>query len=239
MDEQPVLASLGVSLALGLVACTNSDACAGEQFEAPPAPDPSPGTPPIVLAGEWLTDGVLELSFSEPLSPSVAPDPRRFALISWSARVSEYGYYYDYGITAGSNASCYQRTSYGWFGRAGYFYGYQVAIADVWIAPEDSSVLRIRLTNTGAQCPNSFGNLEEGLMLAYTGREAEGLARLEDADGDPVPSLGPSWALTGGGYNNWQDCILQSGGYCGYRLSATYQGHLPLVDSLAPIPCPS
>ena len=235
MDEQPVLATLGASLALGVVGCTNNNACDGEQFEAPPAPDPSVGAPPTVLEGEWIANGVLELSFSEPLSPTRAPDPRRFALLSWSARVSEYSYYYEYGVNSNDNNTCFQRTNYNWFGRAGYFYGYQPAIADVWIAPEDPSLLR--LTNSGAQCPNNFGNLEGGLMLAYAGRESAEFQRLEDAAGDPVPSLGPSWALTSAS-NNWQDCILQSSGYCGYRLSTTYQGHLPLVDSLAPIPCP-
>jgi len=224
--------AIGVLTTLGAAACTNDDVCEGRRsFEPPPAPEPSPTAPPEVLAGEWIGSGVLELSFSKPLMSSAAPDPSRFALMSWSALASSY-----YGYS-GSDA-CRQQTQYSQFGGPSYYYYYQqnAGVADVWIAPEDASILRLRISSAGTTCPTPNGLIEAGLMLVYTNGDDPSVERprLLDENGDPVPALGPSWAVSA-----WDNCALQPYSYsCGFALNAVYQGHLPLTDTLAPIPCP-
>ena len=198
----------------------NDDPCAGQRgFEPPPEPAPGPAAPPEVLAGEWIGAGVLELQFSAELGSFGTLDPSRFALLSWSARAAEG--YYDAGV-------CSLSTSYRALGMS--YYGYaQSSIAEVWLAPEDPTLLRMRLTQPGAQCPNSSVAVAEGLLLTYTAAAGAG-PELRDADGQLVPDLGPQWAL-----DRLDGCF--GSGYCLAFYSAT--GHLPALTSLAPIPCPT
>lgn len=211
-----------LGLVAGLAGCENPDVCEGlRTFDPPPEPDPSSSAPPTVIAGEWIGAGVLELSFSQPLTPGAAPDPARFAVLSWAAQVQPYNAY------AGPDV-CYVRTQYSALG-LGYYS--TATITDVWVAPEDATLLRLRLSNTAATCrsvPDTFGN---GVMLVYTNGEGGNL--LLDADGDPVPDLGPAWAV-----QQLDSCSTSSYGYCGYSLNQLSTGHLPSVNSLADIPCP-
>jgi hypothetical protein len=210
-----------VGLVVGLVGCEGKDVCEGlRNFDPPPEPEPSPTAPPIVLDGEWIGAGVLELTFSKPLQEGNAPDPSRFAVLNWTAQVTEYNSY------AGSDV-CYERTQYALVG-VGY-YG-NASVTDVWIAPDDASVLRLRLSNTAAACRTVPDTLGEGVMLVYTNSENGGNL-LMDAEGDPVPDLGPAWAIQA-----LDGCVGTYYYYCGLR--QTYTGHLPSVTSLADIPCP-
>lgn len=225
-----LLASLsGVISTLGLVAC-ESDPCDGlRTFDAPPEPNPTTTSPPMVIDGEWIGAGVLELSFSEPLASGTPPDPSRFAVLGWSATVGANGSYY-YG--GGSSDSCYVQTRYGGLGQ-GYYS--RASVADVWIAPEDPSLLRLRMSSAGATCRSVNDIVAQGVMLVYTNEPTIAGAQLLDADGDPVPDLGPSWAVSA-----WDGCSNSYGYYyCGYALNNTATGHLPALSSLAEIPCPS
>jgi hypothetical protein len=206
---------------VGLAGCENADACEGlRTFDPPPEPDPSPSAPPTVIGGEWIGAGVLELSFSKPLAPSAVPDPARFAVLGWAAQVDTYEAY------AGPD-TCYVRTRYSTIGSGGYYYG-SASVVDVWVAPEDPTLLRMRMSNVAATCRPVTGTLGEGVMLVYTNGEGGNL--LLDADGEPVPDLGPAWAI-----QQLDGC--GSYYYCG-SLNQTSTGHLPAVTSLAMIPCP-
>jgi hypothetical protein len=214
----PVPPSL-IGLVAGLAGCEN-DPCEGQRtFDRPPEPEPSSSAPPTVLEGEWIGAGVLEISLSKPLQPGNAPDPSRFAVLGWAAQVQDYDSY------AGSDI-CYVRTQYSTIGQ-GYYSA--SSVADVWVAPEDPTLLRLRMSNVGATCRTVPDTLGDGVMLVYTNGEGFGNLLL-DADGDPVPDLGPAWAIQQQDGN----CVYY---YC-YSLNNTATGHLPAVTSLADIPCP-
>jgi hypothetical protein len=211
-----------IGLVAGLAGCEGADVCEGlRTFDPPPEPDPSASAPPTVIAGEWISAGVLELSFSEPLAQNAAPDPARFAVLGWAAQVQPYDAY------AGPDV-CYVRTQYSVIGQG--YYG-SATITDVWVAPEDPTVLRMRMSSTAATCRTVPDTLADGVMLVYTNGDGGNL--LLDADGDPVPDLGPAWAL-----QQLDGCSNSYYNYCGYSLNQTSTGHLPSVTSLAMIPCP-
>jgi hypothetical protein len=213
-----------IGLVAGLAGCEEPDACEGlRTFDPPPEPEPSDSAPPTVIAGEWIGAGVLELSFQKPLAPSGSPDPARFIVLGWAAQVQPYGSY------AGPDV-CYVRTRYSAIGGQGYYYN-STTITDVWIAPEDPTLLRLRLSTTSATCNTIPDTLGDGVMLVYTNGEGGDL--LLDADGDPVPSLGPAWAIQA-----LDSCSTSAYGNCSYALNQTSTGHLPSVNSLAMIPCP-
>jgi len=213
MELRPGL--LGVLSVLGVAPACQAEECSGS-FDGPPAPDPSASVP-VVLDGEWIGAGVLELRFSAALSTVESPDPNRFAIVGWSAELAAY-------------RDCDPVTSYRVIG-VGY---YGTRVAEVWIAPEDDSILRLRLTNVAARCSiptNPTGAVASGVMLVYTDGAQAGPALL-DGDGDPLSSIGPGWAL-----DRLGSC---SSDYC-YTSFNRYgaAGHLSALDSLAPIPCPS
>lgn len=211
---------IGLVAGVGLAGC-KSDPCDGQRsFDPPPEPEPSPTAPPTVLDGEWIGAGVLELTFSKPLQAGSAPDPSRFSILGWSAQVQPYDAY------AGPDV-CYVRTLYSPVGQ-GYYSS--AAITDVWIAPEDSTLLRLRLSNIGATCNTVTDSLADGVMLVYT-NGSEGGNLLLDEEGDAVPDIGPAWAIQA-----LDGCSGYSYYYCGLNNTAT--GHLPAVTSLADIPCP-
>jgi hypothetical protein len=221
------LALIGV--VAGLAGCENDDACEGlRTFDPPPDPDPSPSAPPTVIGGEWIGAGVLELSFSKPLTQGAAPDPTRFAILGWAAQVQSYNGY------AGRDV-CYVRTRYSVIGQGySYYYYGTVTVTDAWVAPEDPTVLRLRMSSAAATCRSVPDTLADGVMLVYTNGEGGNL--LLDADGDPVPDLGPAWAIQA-----LEGCMSSNYYYygnCGYSLNQTSTGHLPSVGSLAEIPCP-
>jgi hypothetical protein len=167
---------------------------------------------------------VLELSFSKPLIQNAAPDPARFAVLGWAAQVQSYDGY------AGP-AVCYVRTRYSVIGQGSYYYS-SSTVTDVWVAPEDPKLLRLRMSTTAATCRTIPDTLADGVMLIYTNGEGGNL--LLDADGDPVPDLGPAWAIQAfdgcSGVSNYYN-------YCNYAFNMTTTGHLPSVTSLAMIPC--
>ncbi|PRQ06349.1 hypothetical protein [Enhygromyxa salina] len=215
---------VGLFAALGLGGCEARDSCEGlRTFDSPPEPTASDTAPPTVLDGDWIGAGVLELQFSKPLSVGAAPDPTRFALLGWGAQVQSYG------------SSCYVQTRYSALA-VGY---YRSSVADVWVAPEDPSLLRLRMSNTAAACRTVADIVAEGVLLVYADAQFEGAGpKLLDAEGDAVPDLGPQWAIP-----RWESCIdddgYYGGYYCGYALNQTAVGHLPALNVLAPIPCPS
>jgi hypothetical protein len=215
-----------IGIVAGLTGCENADACEGlRTFDPPPEPDPSSSAPPTVIAGEWIGAGVLELSFSKPLMPSAAPDPARFAVLGWAAQVQPYNAY------AGPDV-CYVRTRYSVIGgQYSYYYSSATTVTDVWVAPEDPTLLRLRMSSTAAACRSVPDTLGDGVMLVYSNGEGGNL--LLDADGDPVPDLGPAWAIQA-----FDGCSSTYYSYCSYALNQTYTGHLPSVNSLADIPCP-
>jgi hypothetical protein len=213
---------IGFVAILGLGGCENSDVCEGlRSFDPPPEPDPSPSAPPLVIGGEWIGAGVLELSFSKPLTQGSAPDPSRFAVLGWAAQVQPYDAY------SGPEV-CYVRTRYVTIGGQGYYYS-SASVVDVWVAPEDPTLLRLRMSSVAATCSTIPDTVAEGVMLVYTNGEGGNL--LLDEEGDPVPDLGPTWAI--------QQLDGCSGAYyyCG-ALNQTMGDHLPSVNSLAMIPCP-
>jgi hypothetical protein len=216
-----------IGLMAGLAGCENADACEGlRTFDPPPEPEPGASAPPTVIAGEWIGAGVLELTFSKPLTLGAPPDPARFSVLGWAAQVQPYDAY------AGPDV-CYVRTRYSVIGQSySYYYGGgAAAVTDVWVAPEDPAVLRLRMSSTAATCRTVPDTLGEGVMLVYTNGEGGNL--LLDADGDPVPDLGPAWAI-----QQLEGCSSSPYYYCGYSLNQTQTGHLPSVNSLAEIPCP-
>jgi hypothetical protein len=214
-----VVSGFGLIASAGLAGCENADVCEGlRSFDPPPEPDPSPSAPPTVVGGEWIGAGVLELSFSKPLIEGSAPDPARFAVISWAAQVQPYDSY------AGPEI-CYVRTTYSAIGQ-GYYYQ-STTVADVWVAPEDPTLLRLRMSSTAAACPAVPDTLGDGVMLVYTNGDGGNL--LLDQDGEPVPDLGPAWAI-----QQLEGC---TGAYYYCSLNQTSTGHLPGLTSLAMIPC--
>jgi hypothetical protein len=223
--KRPVVTDcLGViGVAAGLAGCENADVCEGlRTFDPPPEPDPSSSAPPAVIGGEWIGAGVLELSFSKPLMPSAAPDPARFAVLGWATEVQPY---YGYAGPEG----CQMRTSYTVIGGGSYYF-VATTVADLWVAPEDPTLLRLRMSSTAATCRSVPDTLGDGVMLVYSNGEGGNL--LLDADGDPVPDLGPAWAIQA-----FDGC---SSGYynCTYALNQYQTGHLSSVNSFAAIPCP-
>jgi hypothetical protein len=207
---------VGTLAALGLgSACSNP--CAEPPFVPPPTPDPSASVSPQVMRGEWIAPGLLELQFSAPLGASGPLDPNRFAILSWDAAAQP-----DYAEPGGT---CYRATRYRPL-RTSYYY--RVAVADVWIAPEDDTLLRVRLNSSTAQCLLTTVSVGSGIMLAYTNTPdpaAGGL--LLDENGNAVFDLGPEWAI-----ENLDQCLGCDNNY--YFADE----HLPLFDSLAQIPCP-
>jgi hypothetical protein len=213
---------LGVVSVLGLAALgCSEDACEGLVFEPPPVPNPGADAPPTVLAGEWIAGGVLELQFSKPLTSNGDLDPQRFALVSYDALTSDYG----------DSETCILRTRYRSLGTS-YIYDYSIApaIAAVWIAPEDPTRLRLRLSSLAAQCTTRSGSIANGLLLTYTNAPSPNPSTLLlDGEGVPVPDIGPAWAIT-----TLDACFDAS--YCSFNDNAS--GHLPALNSLAEIPCP-
>jgi hypothetical protein len=202
---------LGVLSVLGVAPACQAEECSGS-FDTPPVPDPSSSVP-VVLDGEWIGAGVLELRFSAALSSIESPDPARFAILGWSAEFSEY-------------QDCDPVTAYVSL-MVGYYYG--ASVAEVWIAPEDDSILRMRLSTVAARCSIPTGSVGSGVMLVYTDGAQAGPALL-DSDGAPLASIGPAWAL-----DRMSSC---GSGYCFTFFNYGANGHLPALDSLAPIPCP-
>lgn len=220
-----LVSALGTALGLG--GCQNQDPCEGlRTFDPPPEPQSSATAPPTVLDGEWIGAGVLELQFSKPLDPGTPPDPTRLGVLGWAAQVQDYNY--------GSPGSCYVRTRYGGLG-LGYYQS--SSVADVWVAPEDPSILRLRMSNASADCRTVPDTVAEGVMLVYVDGGPSDINRLFDAEGDPVPDIGPAWAIP-----QLENCVGGTTYYyyynpCGFYQTAT--GHLPSITTLADIPCPS
>jgi hypothetical protein len=205
---------LGLISALGVgTGCNNP---CEQSFDPPPEPDPSASEPPQVIAGEWIGPGVLELEFSKPLAASGQLDPNRFAIVGWYVDGDSF-----YGQC--EPATRYRELMVGYYG---------TAISDAWIGPEDDTLLRLRLSNSGAQC-QIFGSnpVASGVMLAYTNvtNEPAG-AQLLDENGNPVPDIGPAWAIM-----QLDSCFGDT--YCGY-VSSYQGGQLSQLDTLVQIPCP-
>jgi hypothetical protein len=107
--------------------------------------------------------------------------------------------------------------------------------SQVWIAPEDPTILRLRLDNSSATCPNPAFNSsaasESGVMLVYTGQASADGPELLDEDGVAVPAFGSDWLL-----DRLAACVDGSYGY--FCPLGDPGGHLPGLSSLVPIPCP-
>lgn len=208
---------LGLLSALGVGSACHP--CEGQGFVAPPEPNPSAGASPEVIAGEWIAPGVLELSFSKPLSSIGDPDPTRFALVGWDALTFDY-----------SARQCYLETLYQELDD-GYNYYQAPSITAVWIAPEDPTRLRLRMSSRLLQCQTWWDSLARGILLVYTDADDPVVGtKLLDENGDPVPDLGPAWAIQ----------VLEScfdGAFC-ERYYGFDWGHLPQLSALARIPCP-
>ncbi|MFO7564385.1 MAG: hypothetical protein R6X02_17190 [Enhygromyxa sp.] len=205
---------IGALTALGLGTACSEDPCEDQVFEPPPEPEPSPSTPTLI-AGEWIGAGVLELSFSRPLSSTGDLDPARFAIVGWDA-ISGYG--------------CILSTNYRELGTSYYYYSPGSSIAAAWIGPEDDTRLRLRLSRTSS-CLPSTNSVGSGVMLAYTDASSSSAgAKLLDQDGDPIGDIGPAWAI------QRLDQCLEYNYFC--RVNDFANGHLPALSSLVPIPCP-
>jgi hypothetical protein len=162
---------------------------------------------------------VLELSSSRPLSSSGDLDPARFALVNWDANTFDY-----------SARQCYLDTDYRPLLDSNSYYG-EASIAAVWIGPEDDTRLRLRMSSMLVQCRSWWNSLASGLLLVYTDADDPRVGtKLLDGSGEPVPDLGPAWAIE----------VLEScfeGAFC-ERYYGHDWGHLPQLATLAPIPCP-
>lgn len=222
MTERPGAPArwFGPISALGLATACADNSCEGRVLAPPPEPEPSASEPPTLIAGEWIGAGVLELSFSRPLSSVGDLDPARFAIVEFLATVDNPDF----------SDECYLFTDYRDLN--GYYFYSGPSVAAAWIGPEDDTRLRLRLANTSAQCRTAIASVGSGILIAYTDSadDAAGTPLL-DGDGDPVPDIGPAWAI-----DRLDNCW---GNY--YCASVNYftGGHLPLLDSLVPIPCPT
>jgi hypothetical protein len=228
MTESDRLALAGLAT-IPLLGCPEERDCS-PQLEGVELPGelPDNGSNPTLLETRWLSDSVLELQFSEPLealSPLAPIDPARFRVINWSVSNDPGNYYY--------NAACVLYTSYSPVRQ----------IAELWQAPEDAAVLRLRMSNPVACATPDDPNT--GLALFYTNDSlVTGNASIRDVDGNQLPDIGPSWAL-----NSMVDCAVNysqppSSGYYYYYgpycagLSDTVTGTFPVLTSMLQIPCP-
>jgi hypothetical protein len=178
---------------------------------------------PTVIAGEWIGPGILELQFSEGLRSLGPPDPARFAILTWMATFYA-------NNTRSWEPECYANdTRYGPLYGAGYYS--RPRVDEVWIAPEDDAILRLRLSTPLLRCsPGGWEPLAEGVMLVYSKGEAGGTPLL-DQSGAPIPSQGPDWAVL-----RLDECL--SAGRSSCVSSELVWGYLPLLGSFAAIPCP-
>ncbi len=222
--ERLVLGLAGLALVSG---CNEPETCDDEiaATERPTWPEPpDPVGPPAVTSARWLDDEVLELQFSEALEAlsggQAAINPLRFRVLATSLRADAY---YD----------CSLSTSY-YVPRQGYSAIYPIQL---WQAPEDAAILRLRM-NQSITCGAGPG---DGLMLVYTNNPVADVSAsvVRDVDGDPLPDLGPMWAISGldDCFMNYSSSYYYYSGFCG-ALSRFASGVFPSLDSLADIPCP-
>ncbi len=230
-----------------LTGCPTDDTpdCSAE-LDAVELPDalPDNGGNPTLLDARWLSTTVLELQFSEPLEALTPLDPvptARFRVMGWNLSTDTYNPYgYNYG---NGNNDCTIYTRY-----------YPVrqtntaVVVELWQAPEDAAVVRLRMGSpiscTTPDDPHS------GLSLFYTNDTLDfgangglDMTSLRDVEGNPLPDIGPAWALTamvgcassyatpptGTGYYYYQ--------YCN-GLRSTVTGSFPVMTSMVQIPCP-
>lgn len=228
MTDSNRLAFAGLAT-LPLLGCNEDPDCSAE-LEAVELPGelPDNGGNPTLMEGRWLSDTVLELQFSAPLeglSPIDPVDPARFRVMTWSVTTTSSSYYY-------GNDDCTLYTRYAPIRQ----------IAELWQAPEDAAVLRLRMSNP-VTCATPDDPLS-GLALFYTNDPlSTGNASIRDQEGNQLPDIGPGWALTA-----MVDCAANysqppSSGYYYYGpycsgLSNTFNGAFPTLTSLLRIPCP-
>lgn len=209
--------------------------CSGElaAVELPDPLEPSDDFPSLVEA-RWLTSDTLELQFSEPLAtPGAKLAPHRFRVMGWNLTTTLYSYY------GGSNDDCTIYTRYFPMRQGGNF------PSDLWQAPEDAAVLRLRM-NAPVACTTQNGT-RTGLALFYTNDPfaGEDAPALEDLEGNMLADIGPSWAITA-----MTDCApsYAQGGSQGYYyyygpscygLNRNVAGTFPLLPEMLEIPCPS
>lgn len=202
-----------------------------------PGPPPDNGESPTLIEARWLADDTLELQFSEPLATPTEPlAPYRFRVMGWNITTDTYYGYYSYG---GENDDCTIYTRYYPMRQGGNF------PTDLWQAPEDPAILRLRM-NGPVACGLPNASRRTGLALFHTNDPFEGLdaPAFEDLDGNLLPDIGPSWAITAmagcaGSYaqGGSQGYYSYYGPNC-YGLTRTVTGSFPMLSSLLEIPCP-
>jgi hypothetical protein len=228
MTEPHQLALAGFAT-VPLLGCPSDPDCSAE-LDAVELPGdlPDNGGNPTLLEARWLSDSVLELQFSEPLEALSPIDPvaaARFRVMGWNVTTTSNSYYY-------SNDDCTLYTRY-----------YPIRqIAEFWQAPEDPAVLRLRMT-TPVACATPDDPLS-GLTLFYTNDSLSvGNASIRDAEGNQLPDIGPSWAITAmdgcaGNYSQPSSGYYYYGPYCP-GLNDSVTGAFPVLASMLKIPCPN
>lgn len=224
-----------VAALVPLSACPDPDLdcsseVAGVELPGPPA---QIGDSPVIVEARWLASDTLELQFSEPLaSPSEPLAPHRFRVMGWNVDTDLYGYGPD-------TRDCALYTQYFPIRQGGNF------PADLWQAPEDPAILRLRM-NAPVTCTPPNGG-RTGLALFYTNDPFpdQVAPAFEDLDGNLVADIGPLWAISA-----MDDCALAyaNGGSQGYYyyyspscygLSRNATGGFAQLDEMLEIPCPS
>lgn len=227
-SERLTLAGLA---ALPLLGCNEEPDCSDELASIElPGELPDNGSNPTLLEARWLSSDVLELQFSEPLEALDPLDPiapARFRVMGWNINTQSY-YYSD---------DCSIYTAY-YPIRQGNNYP-----AELWQAPEDAAVLRLRM-NAPVTCATPDDPLT-GLLLFYTNDPlTTGNASVRDVEGNQLPDIGPSWALSSmvscaANYaqGGMQGYYYYYGPYCS-GLTNTFSGSFPVLPSILAIPCP-
>jgi hypothetical protein len=226
MTESDRLALVG--LTIPLLGCPNDRPDCSEELAAVELPGdlPNNGSNPTLLEARWLSDTVLELQFSEPLEALSPIDPvaaARFRVMGWNVTTSLSSYYYS------NDCTLYTR-----------YYPIR-QIAEFWQAPEDAAVLRLRMSNPVACATPDDPN--SGLTLFYTNDSLDiGNTSIRDADGNQLPDIGPSWALTAmndcaSNYSQPSSGYYYYGPYCP-GLGNYFTGTFPVLSSMLQIPCP-
>ena len=209
----------------------------------PPVPDPPPVPPgipgpPALLDAQFSDNLTLQLTFTEPLAPAEAVDPRQFRLSTAITDDQGYGFegtvYQEVGQLNGygnCEEYCYEYCDYDYCYEECNDYCYNppgppVRVIAITQIPERPEMMWLTLDN--GITPNLCERLEDGgnnfpeeltadLYIHYL---AAGAAPVTDSEGELLPPLAEHWVL-----------IPDE--------EFTYvEGKLPFMNPRLPIPCP-
>lgn len=197
----------------------------------PPPPPPPPDTPPALLAVEALDPQILRLTFTEPMAPVDAVNPKRFRLSAGRFRSEAY---YGYARTLYTDVEVYNHQEYCNENCYEYYecyyqcyYGPNLpvdvldALPDAYNPAQVVLLLSAPITRSLCNFANQFsGNpqIPGGLLLHYADG---GAAQLTDLAGLPVVGFGETWVKETDEFTRYVDDL-----------------QFPELVPFLPIPCP-